>query len=127
MKAMLSFLILFFVTIIACGGPSVSEEGDEAETLPVAMGEKLYNVHCVICHGKDGTLGLNEAGDLTASEMTLSERKGIISEGRGSMIAYRRILTRAEIDAVARYTKVLSGKGDSSEGEEMESDTLEFQ
>nr|MBS0037026.1 cytochrome c [Saprospiraceae bacterium] len=116
---MLKWIILlvgvFFSVLIACGGSADTGrdlESGEVEELPLAVGESLFKLHCVMCHGVDGKLGLNNAGDLTKSELSLLERKGVISEGRGTMISYRRILSRAEIDAVARYTVELTAKTD---------------
>jgi mono/diheme cytochrome c family protein len=109
LKAMLKtcslFLLIIFLSVYACGPTTERELPDRpVEVLPLSAGEALYKIHCVLCHGNDGKLGLNDAGDLSVSDLSLEERKGIIRDGKGVMIAYRRILSPAEIDAVARYT-----------------------
>ncbi len=109
MLRVISLLVLVAVFFIHACGPSVEREPPErpVEVLPLSAGKALYELHCVICHGNDGRLGLNDAGDLSVSELSLEERKAVIRDGVGVMIAYRRILSPAEIDAVARYTMEL--------------------
>lgn len=106
MLKIISFLVTaFLVFVMACGSPAERELPERPmEVLPLSAGEALYKIHCVICHGNDGKLGLNDAGDLSLSELNLEERKAIIRDGKGVMIPYRRVLSPSEIDVVARYT-----------------------
>ena len=96
---------LITVLLVACG-PSgdPSKAAQDEGPLPPNAGKSIFSTHCVVRHGTDGRLGLNEAGDLTESILSLEERKAIISQGKGTMIAYNRILSPREIEAVARYT-----------------------
>ncbi|NNE26366.1 MAG: cytochrome c [Saprospiraceae bacterium] len=68
---------------------------------------KLYKTHCVICHGIDGKLGINGAKDLTVSPMTFKERVNNITNGAGTMQAFKDILSKEEIEALAKYTLTL--------------------
>ena len=117
-QTLVSVVLLTFVLILGCGptgDPSKSADANDSEPLPLSAGKSLFSTHCVVCHGTDGGLGLNEAGDLRESEMTLEQRKQIIRDGKGTMIAYRRILDDREIDAVARYTKELQREKEEDE------------
>jgi len=67
-------------------------------------GRKVYKSNCVICHGIDGKLGVNDSKDLTLSKMSLDERKAIIKNGKGKMIGLGAVLKPEEIQAVAEYT-----------------------
>ncbi len=66
--------------------------------------KKLYKQQCVICHGIDGKLGLNNSKDLTKSALTMDERIQIIKNGKGAMTPFGAILSADEIKAVAAYT-----------------------
>ncbi|MFN0016130.1 MAG: c-type cytochrome [Saprospiraceae bacterium] len=70
-------------------------------------GKAIYRKYCVTCHGSDGTLGLNGAGDLTKSVLGLEERVEQITKGKNLMTAFEGVLTREEIRAVAVYTETL--------------------
>lgn len=72
-------------------------------------GQEIYNNVCVACHGADGTLGVNGAKDLTASELSLEERIAIVTDGKAgtTMISYKSILSEDEIEAVSKYTMTL--------------------
>ena len=87
----------FGVALLACA-PSSKSKIDAA---------KLYKTHCVICHGIDGKLGINGAKDLTASPMTFKERVNNITNGAGTMQAFKEILSEDEIEALAKYTLTL--------------------
>ncbi len=92
----------------ATGQSSASRAEDD--NISVMRGEQIYRQQCVLCHGTDGKLGLNDAGDLTESRATLDERIHIITHGKGLMLPYRRILTENEIHSVALYTMELNGQ-----------------
>lgn len=85
-----------------------SQSEEEANLTPeerqLALGKRLFKNHCVACHGMDGKMGFNGAKDLTETELTLEERKILIAYGRGSMMAFKSILSADEIEAAARYS-----------------------
>lgn len=70
-------------------------------------GAAVFRKNCVTCHGAKGSLGLNGAKDLTASNLNLDERMTIITEGKKLMTPFGVILSRQEIKAVAEYTLTL--------------------
>jgi cytochrome c6 len=70
-------------------------------------GKGIYRQRCVICHGADGSLGLNGAGNLTQSILPLNERVTQITKGKNLMPAFEGVLTPEEILAVATFTETL--------------------
>jgi mono/diheme cytochrome c family protein len=98
-----TLLIGCFTIAAACSGPSGGGEATPAEGNAVG----LYTKHCAICHGDDGRKGFAGARALPESALTLEERIGIITRGKGTMMPFEHVLSRAEIEAVARYTLTL--------------------
>ena len=107
------FLFNIFATLLclsalgtACqpSGTGNPGPGDKAEAADV---KALYRQHCGTCHGADGKLGLNGAGDLTQSERSIAERVEQIAKGKNLMPAFEELLTKAEIEALAGYTVTL--------------------
>jgi len=88
----------------ACGSDSPVDPGSKPAT---ADGKAIYRRHCVTCHGADGTLGLNGAGDLTKSVLPLEARVIQITKGKNLMTAFEGILSPEEISAVAAYSETL--------------------
>lgn len=70
-------------------------------------GKKIYKQYCKSCHGKKGGLGLKGATNLKKLELSEEERIISITKGKGNMTPFESILTKEEIDAVARYTQTL--------------------
>lgn len=93
------FLAVTGMLVWACS------EKTPASTQP--DGQVIFEKYCVLCHGKDGALGLNGAGDLTKSTLTVEEKVTRITRGKGMMTPYEGILTPEEIRAVALYTQQL--------------------
>lgn len=78
---------------------------EKPQSLPSDIsGAALYKTHCSICHGDDGRKGFADARVLPDSELTMEERIQLITNGRGTMMPYRGVLTEEEIKAVAGYT-----------------------
>lgn len=74
----------------------------------VGEGKGLYEKYCVNCHGEDGDLGLNDAGNLRESALNRSEVIQIISQGKGMMTAYQEILSPNQIEAIAVYVETMT-------------------
>ena len=77
---------------------------DKKAKTPGVDGRKVFKQNCVVCHGLDGKLGANGSKDLTASKMSLDERKAIVKNGKGAMIGLGTLLNEDQIQAVAEYT-----------------------
>ena len=109
-------LLPIALIILACAGDAstVSATGGE----PEPDGQKIYKKYCVTCHGADGSMGMNGAKNLQESELSLEERVSVITNGRNMMAAYKGILSKEEIRAVAKYTEELKTEGDSPESQQ---------
>jgi len=80
-----------------------SETGSSEEQL-LKKGAKIFKTYCVNCHGMDGKMGFNGAKDLTQTELTMTQRKLLIANGKKTMMAFKNILSPEEISAVGRYS-----------------------
>lgn len=89
--------------VLSCGTGGDAESGG-SDSL---SGESLYKTHCAICHGADGKKGLAGAKMIPESELSLDERIALITNGKGSMMPYRGVLSKEEIARVAAYTLTL--------------------
>lgn len=68
------------------------------------LGESVFKTNCVICHGRDGKLEINDAKDLGLSILSVDERVVIIREGKNLMVPFKNLLNDEQIKAVASYT-----------------------
>lgn len=87
---------LTFLAFVACGNAN-SSASDSNE------GKQVYKTYCIACHGADGKLKLNDAPDLTLSEMTMAERIENITKGGSMMPAFGEVISEEQIQAVAVY------------------------
>lgn len=69
--------------------------------------EKLYDMHCMLCHGRLGNANINGAKDLTQSTVAIEDKIAQIYFGKGLMQPYKSILSEPEIIALARFTETL--------------------
>lgn len=106
----LILLLPIIALIFAC-----ADANDKKSTKPVKKekkvaasdapdGKKIFKINCVLCHGADGKLGVNGSKDLTQSTVSLEEAITQITKGKGLMAAYEAILSKEEIESVAKYT-----------------------
>lgn len=93
------------VLILSCANAA---EGD-ATTPPggKTSGARLFSTNCTLCHGKDGTMGINGAKDLTLSQLSKDEMIALVSNGKGAMAAYKNVLSKSEIEAVVEHVRSL--------------------
>ncbi|MGB0930720.1 MAG: c-type cytochrome [Chitinophagales bacterium] len=83
-------------------------EAKTTETKPNPnLGKKIYKQYCALCHGKDGKLGVNGAGDLTASTISEAEVTTRIQKGKGLMTPFEEILSETQIKAVTEYVMAM--------------------
>ena len=103
-------LVVFLVAamaIFACVQSDKQAGDSTATTVSGANGKEVYSLYCAACHGEDGKLMMNEASDLSISKLSLDERIALIQKGKGLMVPYTDILSKEEIEAVAKYTQKL--------------------
>ena len=67
----------------------------------------IFVQQCATCHGEDGAKGLSGAANLTESQLSLNDRKGVIANGRGLMPGFKEQLSEQELDELAAYTMTL--------------------
>jgi cytochrome c6 len=100
-----TFAIVLFP---ACNpnSPTDKQHGDaSARATPATIaGSVVFDKNCKICHGADGSLGLNGAKDLSLSKLTAAERVNLVEHGKNIMPPFGKTLTPQEIEAVVAYT-----------------------
>lgn len=92
--------VIMVLFILACANTTAPNDGPKSKINTM----KLFRIHCVTCHGADGKLGDNGAKDLTQSPLTIRERIEIITNGKNVMTEFGTVLTKGEIEALAKYT-----------------------
>src|SRR5262249_25092298 len=78
-------------------------------------GAAIYKTNCAICHGADGNgqtpagrpLKLKDLGSAEVQKLSNAEMQKIISEGKGSMPAFKDKFDQASIDAVIGFIRTL--------------------
>lgn len=107
-KLLLALPIIALVVACADSNDKKSAKPAKKEKKEVAAdapdGKKIFKINCVLCHGADGKLGVNGSKDLTQSTITLEDAITQITKGKGLMASYEPILSKEEIEAVAKYT-----------------------
>ncbi|MBV6403908.1 MAG: cytochrome c [Flavobacteriales bacterium] len=93
------------VALAGCMAGGATDGAAPGGTAP--DGAVLFGTHCVLCHGKDGRLGLSGARDLTLSQLTREEVAVVVAGGRGRMAGYRNSLTAAELEAVVDHVMAM--------------------
>ena len=102
LKRILRTGLLLFMPLLACGGQEADPERQEGDA-----GASLFRMHCTLCHGDDGRLGLSGAKDLTASALSREEMIAVVRNGRGAMMGYGRVLSEEEIGLVVDHVRSL--------------------
>lgn len=102
MRYWIIFLGIVLV-IWACAQQTGSEGTEKAEV----SGAAVYQKRCVLCHGANGRMGMNGAKVLPESTLSVEERIQVVTHGKGIMPAFGEQISRAEIEAVAKFTTTL--------------------
>lgn len=88
--------------------PVENDETQENVSSPTEWpGKKIYDANCKVCHGSDGTLGLNNAKNLQASTLSVEEETNQVKNGKGLMPPFKETLKEEEIDQVVQYVQTL--------------------
>lgn len=95
------------ITVLYCTFYFVLLITGSSFTIHEIDGSKIYKQYCKSCHGRKGGLGLQGATNLKNVNLTLDQRIISIREGKGKMVAFKNILSKEEIEAVARFTESL--------------------
>jgi mono/diheme cytochrome c family protein len=102
-------LIVVFFLLSACGENTQVVDFDNEKPFSQADAKALYSIHCAVCHGVDGKLGLSNAADLSESKISDVEVKNVILNGNEKgMMPYKELITKEnQVDALVEYTKSL--------------------
>lgn len=106
-----AFVLLFVVAGLSGVALYTKAFGGEAKAQRVS-GATVYSNNCARCHGGDGRAqtrqgGASDATDLTSDDWMPDTARDtrIITRGKGSMPAFGKRLTSAQISAVVRYIR----------------------
>jgi cytochrome c6 len=106
MRALLIPLFLVMAAVSpACGEPPTSKAPAGGD--PDTKGALVFNANCVLCHGRNGDLGMGGAKDLTLSMLSREEMIAIVTNGKGAMMPYRNVLTPKQIEQVVDHARTL--------------------
>lgn len=89
------FPFLMIAVFVSCGNKASEKNHQE--------GKRLYKTYCSACHGENGKLKLNNAADLSLSEMNMAQRVKNITEGGEMMPAFGSVISEQEIALIAAY------------------------
>ncbi len=92
-------LLPLALLVAACSGRGGSDGASAADT----PGGLVYREQCALCHGGDGSLGMNGAKDLGRSTLTRQEMIRIVTEGRAMMPPFGGVLRPDQIEAAVDH------------------------
>jgi len=72
------------------------------------QGREIYVARCVSCHGPTGGGGLGAQlsdGEVVKNYPDIADQIDVVTNGKGTMAAFKDTLTEDEIEAVVRYTR----------------------
>lgn len=98
-----SKLVLILLLCASCGSTTQDQIPTEEPLETPTSGKALYAQNCVACHGNKGNLGLSGAKDLTKTTLEKSDIRTIISEGKGSMPAFKELFSNEELDSLTAH------------------------
>jgi mono/diheme cytochrome c family protein len=98
-----------------------ADQGDTSPAGMLALGGQVYQQRCALCHGPQGkgdgpaSAGLNpkprDHTDATyMNSRTDADLLDVIHNGKGTMPAWKNVLTEREMQAVLLHVRSLSGK-----------------
>lgn len=99
-------LLALCLLCLSCGEATV----DHQDTKNARVDAKaIYTMHCVACHGEDGSKGVSGAANLAQTKLDSAALKKVILYGtKNGMMPYRDILdAEKEIPALVTYIQTL--------------------
>ena len=105
-------VIFLFVISIPIAAVAADKESPKKE---VAEGAKLFKEKCQACHGPDGNASTTMAKNMKirsfesdeVQKQSKEEIVKIVTDGRGTMMAYKSKLSKDQIEDLADYIKSL--------------------
>lgn len=95
--------MIITAALLACGSASM----EDADAPPPTEGEMVFNTNCAMCHGRKGDLGMSGAKNLVTSALSRDEVIAMVTNGKGTMMPYGKMLTKKQIEAVADHVLTL--------------------
>jgi len=108
-KTIASCVWICIIMISACtnqSSPTPPTKTDEHSTGTINPSE-LYKANCVVCHGADGSMGMNGAKNLKESTLQKEQIIKQVTYGKGMMAGFENRLSASEIDQLADYILTL--------------------
>jgi mono/diheme cytochrome c family protein len=102
MRRALLLIAMPLAVLVACGDTPTDVQGK-----PPAPGQLTYNAQCATCHGRKGDMGLAGAKNLIISTLKREEMISQVTNGKGGMMAYKKMLSATEIEDVVDYALTL--------------------
>ena len=102
MKKIIIYLLLL-ILIENCTEVKKEATAKEAPIQSINDGEAIYKKRCTSCHGMDGKLGFSGAKDLTMSSLPMTMIEMQVTQGKGAMNGFEKILSPEEIKSVSLY------------------------
>jgi mono/diheme cytochrome c family protein len=99
-----TFVLLAALLLASCGEEPTA---DGAVEKSMTTGERIYEQHCALCHGREGGMMMGGAKDLRISTIKREEAVAIVTQGRNTMLAYKNVLKPEEIQAVVDHVLTL--------------------
>jgi len=109
-KIFLGTVVIASAWLVGCGAKQTQAADNNNKETPQTTeksGSEIYSSKCTACHGADGNMGIAGAKKLPESTLGLEEREAIITNGKGTMPAFKNQLDAASIKVVAEYTLTL--------------------
>lgn len=107
MQRIFLFSLIIGSLLLSCGN---NDGTSPTAAMPKSNGEMLYNTHCTLCHGGDGRLKMADAKDLSISTLSREEMIAVVTNGRGTMMPYKHVLSAEEIEQVVDHVLTLKVK-----------------
>ncbi|NNC95505.1 MAG: cytochrome c [Chitinophagales bacterium] len=100
-------LIIIFSSCILLSFCQNTPNAETSSYAKIEPGQLIYTKYCSNCHGGDGSLGLSNASDLSASNLSTKETYEILMNGKGLMQSFSGMLSDKELEQVVNYTRSL--------------------
>jgi mono/diheme cytochrome c family protein len=96
--------LLFFVS---CSPNKEANSDNKEVAVKEINAERLFAIHCAPCHKPDGTGGISGSKNLTISQLDHASTVQFIADGKGDMMPFKDMLSKAELEALADYIETL--------------------
>jgi mono/diheme cytochrome c family protein len=104
-------VISLFILSACAQNKVLSKKADaqikEVKQLARYDAKEIFMTKCAVCHGADGTAGINHAANLQSSHRSIPAIIRIIQKGGWRMPSFKMDLNETEIENIADYVRRL--------------------